>query len=49
MLPDVNADDGHVREQRVLVRGGDDLEAARARVQSLIQSNPQSIHHVKYA
>ena len=26
MLPDVDADDGHVAEERVLVRGRDDLE-----------------------
>ena len=26
MLPDVDADDGDVAEERVLVRGGDDLE-----------------------
>ena len=26
MLPDVDADDGDVRQERVLVGGGDDLE-----------------------
>ena len=26
MFPDVDADDGDVAEERVLVRGGDDLE-----------------------
>ena len=35
MLPDVNADDGQVREKRVLVRGRSDLELLGSLVQTL--------------
>lgn len=35
MLPNVDADDGNVREEGVLVGGGDDLERALCRVNSL--------------
>ena len=35
MLPDIDADDGDVREERVLVRRGDDLEALGRRVKTL--------------
>ena len=35
VLPDVDADDGNVREQRVLVRGGSNLKNLRRGVVSL--------------
>lgn len=35
MLPDVDADEGHEVEERVLVRRRRDLEALRGRVQAL--------------
>lgn len=35
MLPDVDADEGDVCEERVLVRGGDNLEALGGRVEAL--------------
>ena len=35
MLPDVDADDGDVRQERVLVRGGGDLDLLGGRVQAL--------------
>lgn len=40
MLPDVDADDGDVREERVLVRRSGDLEALSSRVQPLHATNP---------
>lgn len=39
VLPDVDADDGDVREERVLVGGGGDLETLRLRVHALCRSS----------
>ena len=41
MLPDVDADDGDVRQERVLVRGGGDLDLLGGRVQALQGSEIQ--------
>lgn len=38
VLPDIDADDGDKRQERVLVRGRRELEALRRRVVSLFQS-----------
>lgn len=40
MFPDVHSDDRDVREQRILVRGGDDLEKISRRVQALQHNDP---------
>ena len=41
MLPDVDADDGDVRQERVLVGGGGDLDLLGGRVQALRASQTQ--------
>ena len=41
MLPDVDADDGDVRQERVLVGGGDDLETLSLGVQALRRNSCQ--------
>ena len=43
MLPDVDADDGHKRQERVLVRGRRELEALRRRVVSLFPISELSV------
>lgn len=41
MLPDINADDGDVGEERILVGGGNNLKTLGGRVKSLhIAVNP---------
>ena len=41
MLPDVDADDGDVRQERVLIGGGGDLDLLGGRVQALQERESQ--------
>jgi hypothetical protein len=43
MLPDIDSNDGNVGQERILVRGGENLQALGSRVQALcIDKNDQT-------
>ena len=43
MLPDIDANDGNMSQERILVRSGDDLQALGGRVQTLYVDSDHQI------